>query len=63
MQCGMSWYAPRRVQAVHPYGYPTERVSEQVCVLAKGHDGDHRSDTNVTCSQGQARAVETRIYR
>lgn len=59
--CGMFWYAQRRVQAVHPYGDPTETVVEQFCVLAKGHEGEHRSDTNVTCPQW--RAVERRVYR
>lgn len=58
--CGYEWWAPRIPTPGIPVGLD-ERASlkagglignprsmPQVCTLVKGHDGPHRSSTNVT---------------
>jgi hypothetical protein len=44
-KCGFKWYA----KLLLPGG--GWKMIEQVCTLPEGHDGDHRSDTKVTCEQ------------
>lgn len=56
MRCGFAWEAPRQPTPGQPVGLyrdgravvANERTAHQTCCLPKGHEGDHRSSTNVT---------------
>jgi hypothetical protein len=45
MKCDYRWFAPWVLPDGGGQGY-----SQQKCVLEAGHDGDHRSQFNVTCA-------------
>lgn len=53
--CGFKWRAPY-IHAPNEINnwIPREGHVEQICVLPKGHDGDHRSLTKVTAENRDA---------